>query len=92
MKLVRGRHTRAYIYVIRAKRVKIPPIRLTQRCGTNFQVRCLHSSVCSQGETVVDQRRPGHLDLDSDEVYRETRPSPDEPTHHQLDSQAPVSL
>ena len=77
------------------KHFKLPPLRLTQRCGTDVQVRSVH-----RGITVCSRQSPGPEPVEGarqetqDNVDMGNLPSNEElssePTDHQLHCQASV--
>ena len=77
------------------KHVKLPPLRLTRRCGSDVQVRCVHRgvSLCSsqavspesQQRAVDDSKDPDVID--TFHQSEESDPLP-EPSDHQLHAEA----
>ena len=72
---------------------KLPPLRLTQRCGTNVQVRSLHRGVSSQRSNFAGAVEYANLETSSvvtdtaSPLIQEPSFSINEPTDHELYSQ-----
>ena len=71
---------------------KLPPLRLTQRCGTDVQVRSVHRgvAVCSQQSPGPEQVERGRQEIQDMSNLPLNEESDDEPTDHQLHIQASV--
>ena len=76
------------------KYVKLPPLRLTQRCGGGVKVRCVHRGRVSAGlhEGPGLQAIEENEESDITQTFDESNVPhvPDEPSEHQLDCQASV--
>ena len=76
------------------KHFKLPPFRLTQRCGSNVQMQSLHRNMPSQRRPTTDQSEDEScsegvsIEMPTAMVVDSTPLT--EPTNHEVDSQASV--
>ena len=73
------------------KHVKLTPLRLTRRCGSDVQVKCVHRgvSVCSEADSSGSQQPEDNCEYKLQES-EECSPLPNEPSDHQLHGEASV--